>query len=89
MAVPEKHIQKVMQLLTAWNPLGDKVNNVEGLDGYRTEAIDILFHVNFQGPKTDPAKIVQTVLNQAFDLSLSFEECNDVGRKISEFLEGS
>jgi len=83
MSIPEEHIQKVMQLLVAWNPLGDRVNSIEQLDDYRTEAIDILFHLSLNGPNASPARIVQDVLNEAFDLSLSLEECMDVGRKIS------
>jgi len=83
MSIPEKHIQKVMQLLVAWNPLGDRVNSIEQLDDYRTEAIDILFHLSLHGPNASPARIVQDVLNEAFDLSLSLEECMGVGRKIS------
>ena len=83
MSIPEKHIQKVMQLLVAWNPLSDRVNSIEQLDDYRTEAIDILFHLSLNGPNASPARIVQDVLNEAFDLSLSLEECMDVGRKIS------
>ena len=83
MSIPEEHIQKVMQLLVAWNPLGDRVNSIEQLDDYRTEAIDILFHLSLNGPNASPTRIVQDVLNEAFDLSLSLEECMDVGRKIS------
>ena len=83
MSIPEEHIQKVMQLLVAWNPLGNRVDSIEQLDDYRTEAIDILFHLSLNGPNASPARIVQDVLNEAFDLSLSLEECMDVGRKIS------
>jgi hypothetical protein len=86
MSIPEKHIQKVMQLLVAWNPLGDRMNSIEQLDDYRTEAIDILFHLSLKGPNASPARIVQDVLNEAFDLSLSLEECMDVGRKISRLV---
>jgi hypothetical protein len=86
MSIPEEHIQKVMQLLVAWNPLGDRVNSIEQLDDYRTEAIDILFHLSLNGLNASPARIVQYVLNEAFDLSLSLEECIDVGRKISRLV---
>jgi len=83
MSIPEEQIQKVMQLLVEWNPLGDRVNSIEQLDDYRTEAIDILFSLSLNGPNASPARIVQDVLNEAFDLSLDLEECMDVGRKIS------
>ena len=82
MAIPEEHIQKVIDLLTAWNPLGDRADSVEDLDNYRSEAIDILFTLELEGFKSTPVRIVRDVLNQAFDLSLSLEECMDIGRKI-------
>ncbi len=84
MAIPEEHIQKVMDLLTAWNPLGDRADSVKDLDNYRTEAIDILFNLDLKGFKTTPTRIVRDVLNQAFDLSLSLEKCMDISRKIQE-----
>ncbi len=89
MSIPEEQIQKVMELLAAWNPLGDRVNSIEQLDDYRTEAIDILFHLSLSGSKASSARIVRDVLNQAFDLSLSLQECMDVGREISTFLDAT
>lgn len=85
MAIPEEKIRKTMDLLTTWNPLGDKAKTIRDLDNYRTEAIDILFNLQLADPSANPARIVQKVLNQAFDLSLSLEECADVGREIQEF----
>ncbi len=75
-----------MDLLTTWNPLGDKAKTIRDLDNYRTEAIDILFNLQMAGPNASAARIVQKVLSQAFDLSLTLEECVDVGRKIREFV---
>lgn len=86
MAIPEEEIRKTMDLLTKWNPLGDKAKTIRDLDNYRTEAIDILFNLQLADPSANPARIVQKVLNQAFDLSLSLEECTDVGREIQEFV---
>jgi len=85
-AIPEEKIRKTMDLLTTWNPLGDKAKTIRDLDNYRTEAIDILFNLQVADPSANPARIVQKVLNQAFDLSLSLEECADVGREIQEFI---
>lgn len=84
MPIPEEHIQKVMDLLTAWNPLGGRADSIKDLDNYRTEAIDILYNLDLKGFKTSTARIVRDVLNQAFDLSLSLEECMDISRKILE-----
>jgi hypothetical protein len=85
-AIPEEKIRKTMDLLTTWNPLGDKAKTIGDLDNYRTEAIDILFNLQLADPSANPARIVQNVLNQAFDLSLSLEECADIGREIQEFV---
>jgi hypothetical protein len=82
MPIPEEHILKVTNLLTAWNPLGDRAEGIKDLDNYRTEAIDILFNLELEDPEATPARIVRDVLNQAFDLSLSIEECMEVGRQI-------
>ena len=86
MAIPEEKIRKTMDLLTTWNPLGDKAKTIRDLDDNRTEAIDILFNLQLADPTANPARIVQKVLNQAFDLSLSLEECPDVSREIQEFI---
>lgn len=42
----EELIEKVKQILTEWNPLGDYASEVEDLNNYETEAIDILFYLN-------------------------------------------
>ncbi len=86
MAIPEEKIQKTMELLTTWNPLGDKAKTIRDLGNYRTEAIDILFNLQLADPSANPARIVQKVLNQAFDLSVSLDEGAEVGRQIGELL---
>lgn len=68
MAIPEEQIRKTLDLLTTWNPLGDRAMTIGDLDNCRTEAIDILFHLRLAGPNANPARIVQDVMNQAFDL---------------------
>jgi hypothetical protein len=85
-AIPEEKIRKTMDLLTTWNPLGDKAKTIGDLDNYRTEAIDILFNLQLADASANSARIVQNVLNQAFDLSLSLKECADVGREIQELV---
>ncbi len=87
MSIPEEHIQKVMQLLDTWNPLGDRSNSVEDLDNYRTEAIDILFHLDMGEPNDNPTRVVRDVLNEAFGLTLSLDECQDVAQKIAKCIK--
>jgi hypothetical protein len=85
MTIPKEQIQKVMEVLTEWNPLGPKASAISNLDNYRTEAIDILFNLELK--KSNPAVIVQQVINQAFDLSLPVADCTSVGRKIQELIK--
>jgi len=85
-AITEEQIRKTMDLLTTWNPLGDRATTIGDLDNYRTEAIDILFHLRLVGPSANAARIVQNVVNQAFGLSLSLGECAVVGREIQAFI---
>ena len=83
----EKLNQKVMKILSDWNPLGDDATSVPDLDGYRTEAIDILFHVNLRSKKSNILDIVRNVLNQAFDLTLDKSECVKPEKQIEEILK--
>ena len=79
-------IEKVMHVLTKWNPLGDMATTVRDLDNYRTEAIDILFNIGMPGSPTNFARIVQSVLNQAFDLDLSLDDCLGAAGKIKQIV---
>ena len=65
---------------------GRKTKMVFALDpsGFRTEAIDILFNLNMR--KENPTLIVKQVLDQAFDLAFSLEECRAAGDKLTELL---
>ena len=83
--IEDELIQKVMKILTDWNPLGSRANAISDLDNYRTEAIDILCHFDLN--ETNAAIIMREVINQAFDLSLSARDCAAVGRKIQELIK--
>ncbi len=56
MAITEEQIRKTMDLLTTWNPLGDRAMTIGDLDNYRTEAIDILFHLRLVGSSANAEK---------------------------------
>jgi hypothetical protein len=84
MTIQNELIGKTMKILTEWNPLGSKAKTITDLDNYRTEAIDILFSVKLGRDK--PAVIIRRVLNQAFDLSLSLEECTAAGNQLQELI---
>ena len=79
-------IAEVAKILNEWNPLGDKAANVKDLDGYRTESIDMLFLIKTSNGKAGVEKVVMQVLNEAFDIELTKNECSDAASKILRIL---
>ena len=76
-------ISEVAKILSEWNPLGDNAERVDNLDGYKTESTDILFELEMSGlSKARVKKVVMQVLNEAFYLELTEDECSDAGNKI-------
>jgi len=80
-------IDKIKTILTEWNPIGDK--SVPDLNGYETEIYDIICNltVDYDFPKKEInvkqlKKILREVLNEAFDLYLTDQECNDPAIRI-------
>lgn len=71
----EKKINAVASILARWNPLGEGAANIADLDGYRVEAIDIIFGMEEKGKFAKPERLVMEVLNQSFDLSLTPQNC--------------
>ena len=79
----EIKIQRIMQILTKWNPLKDKAKEIKDLDNYRTEAIDIVSTYNiFCGKDDSFVNLVKDILNQAFDITLSNKDCKTTAKKI-------
>ncbi len=85
----DKETKKVQAILTAWDPLGSRSKSIADLDDYFTEANDILFHIemglNF--PKVGPSQkrvvnIIKSILNEAFDLSLTDADCQKPAEEI-------
>jgi hypothetical protein len=70
----EKQIEEVKQILTAWNPLGARANQVSDLANYETEAIDILFYLDKKSSVNYVNKIMTEVLYEAFNINLPLEE---------------
>jgi hypothetical protein len=76
----EEHIREIKDILSKWNPLGDQAINFPDLNNYETEAIDILFHIEIEFKQDKNSKkriqvIVKEVLNEAFNLWLSEDDC--------------
>ena len=85
--ITETEITK--KILSQWNPLGVNKAVIKDLNDYETEANDIIFHIRteFHFPKKgNPLKrtqrIIKEVLNEAFDLSLSDDDCKDPATKL-------
>jgi hypothetical protein len=79
-------VSEVAKILSEWNPLGDGAVYVQDLDGYKTESIDVLFHFKRSNGKAGVEKIVMKVLNEAFDIELTRNECSEVATRIFRFL---
>ena len=85
----EYEIKAVSKILTEWNPLGDDAKKIKDLNGYRTEAIDIIFSLQVYKNRTSAENIVMKVLNQAFNLFLTKNECIGPTQKILNVLNKS
>jgi len=79
-------VSEVAKILNEWNPLGDEAAYVQDLDGYKTESIDILFNVKMSNGRVGIEKTVMEVLNEAFDIELTRNECSAAAVKIFRFL---
>jgi hypothetical protein len=82
----EEIIQKVSNILNAWNPLGDKSKEIDDLDGYHAEAIDIISTINFMSGNNKIEKAISQVLEQAFEITPSKEEASKVALEIGAVL---
>ena len=74
-------------VLADWNPLGSRVPGIADLDGYRTEAIDIIMTLQLRGGSAAPEKTVSDVLNQAFGLTLKPNDCVAHATKIQAIVK--
>jgi hypothetical protein len=83
----EETIKKVAGVLTAWNPLGEQADTVNDLDGYSTEAIDILSAINPKQSTERIAKIIDEVLSEAFYLSVDYDEAYAAAKEIRNILK--
>ena len=82
----EETIQEVSKILDEWNPLGARASTIEDLNGYRTEAIDILSTYGMF-PGMTVYKAVKGVIEQAFDITVDERGLNDAVAKISKIIE--
>ena len=82
----EQDIEQVRIILEQWNPLGDRASSIEDLDGYKTEAIDILSSYKII-PGLKLNKAVKSVIEGAFDITVDTNELNVAVEKISKIID--
>lgn len=80
-------IAKVASVLNAWNPLGERATNFEGLAGYKYEAIDIISTTKIINGPDIYKRAVRQVLEQSFDLKLEEAELREASKKIEAILK--
>ena len=82
----EEQIIEVSKVLEEWNPLGEKANTVEQLDGYRYEAIDIIAAINIVNGPGKVKESIEQVLTQAFNIELNQVKLAEAENKIKSLL---
>ena len=82
----ESDIKAVAHSLSRWNPLGDNSSEIPDLDGYRTEAIDIISSLSFSRGRLSTAKAISEVLSQAFGLPLDKASVKNAAEEIESIL---
>ncbi|WP_324731613.1 hypothetical protein [Pseudomonas paeninsulae] len=66
----DSDIKAVAEVLEKWNPLGEYADSIADLEGYKTEAIDIVSMLSFSAGKISTAMAIGEVLSEAFELPL-------------------
>jgi hypothetical protein len=86
-------INKVKRVLNDWNPLGENARNIDDLNEYETEAIDILFYIDLEITTKRPVEVkkqiqkyVKEILTESFNIDLTNEECRIPAKKIYQIL---
>ena len=82
----EQQILKVASVLNTWNPLGDRAIKIADLDGYRAEAIEIIYNSGIR-KNAKTSELIMEVINEAFDLSLTESDCFEPAKKINVILK--
>ena len=89
----EEVLKEIMKVLNDWNPLGNQAKRIPDLNGYESEANDIFYFYDddFQFPKykdkrTKVQKVVRAIINEAFNLNLTDDECKIPSEKIYKIL---
>lgn len=84
----EEQIEKVRQILTEWNPLGDFAAKVPDLDNYDTEANDLAFYIDKKSSVTKIDKLMIEILEQAFEFPLHLKDSLLHAERINQTFDG-
>ena len=86
-------LNKVKHVLNDWNPLGENTSKIEDLKEYEIEAIDILFYIDLEVTSKRPVdakkqiqRLIKDVLEEAFNIDLTNEDCRIPAEKIYQIL---
>lgn len=82
----KKHIERLKEILSEWNPLGDQSSQISDLENYETEATDILFHINKKYSAEQISKIICTVLGQAFSINVDEKKSLAVANEVHSMM---
>jgi hypothetical protein len=82
----ESDIKAVASSLKQWNPLGDNSVKIKDLDGYHTEAIDIISALSLFSGLGTTADVIDRVLSEAFELPLDENSVKNAATEIESIL---
>ena len=82
-------IREISNVLAEWNPLGEEANLIADLNGYKFEAMDLILWIEPDSSETYANRMVRTVLNEAYGLSLKKADCIIPAKKILEIIKES
>ncbi len=83
----EEHIVQVAKTLNDWNPLGENADAIDGLEGYRYEAIDIISAINILPGPNKVNNAIEKVITQAFGIDLNQIEVDEAAKIINSILK--
>lgn len=82
----DDRVARIAKVLEDWNPLGNTSIQVPDINGYQTEAMDIISGHECFLSELSIVELVQGVLNEAFMLNLSRDDCRQAAEKIHSII---
>jgi hypothetical protein len=86
-------LKEIMKVLNDWNPLGNQAKSIPDLNEYESEANDIIYFYDddlqfpkYKDKRTKVLKVVRAIINEAFNLNMTEEECKIPSEKIYHIL---